>query len=48
VSAGLYVNVVERPADIKSYNIPSAIPGTCTDWAAFASSNNVDQIDSGL
>lgn len=48
VSAGLYVNILERPADIKNYNIPSAIPETCKNWGVFASTNTVDQIDSGL
>jgi FtsP/CotA-like multicopper oxidase with cupredoxin domain len=48
VSAGLYINVLERPADIKKMNIPAAIPQTCKDWAVFTGSNVVNQIDSGL
>lgn len=48
VSAGLYVNILERPADIKNYNIPAAVSETCENWGAFTSKNVVNQIDSGL
>jgi hypothetical protein len=48
VSAGLYVNIVERPDDIKNYNIPSAVSETCQDWGAWTNKDVPDQIDSGL
>lgn len=48
VSSGLYVSVVERPADIAKLRIPSVIAQTCRDWAAFTNTTVVDQIDSGL
>ncbi|KAA8572187.1 hypothetical protein EYC84_002096 [Monilinia fructicola] len=48
VSSGLYVNVVERPADIAKLKIPSIMAQTCRDWALFTNTTVVDQIDSGL
>ncbi|CAD6446843.1 16abb2c0-1552-4ace-bf14-beaeb00daa69 [Sclerotinia trifoliorum] len=48
VSSGLYVNVVERPADIANLKIPSIMAQTCRDWSLFTNSTVVDQIDSGL
>ncbi|KIW07853.1 uncharacterized protein PV09_01768 [Verruconis gallopava] len=48
VSAGLYVNILERP-DAITYQVPSALEQTCVDWAAWEAAGNVpDQIDSGL
>ena len=49
ISAGLYMNILERPDDIKNAKrIPMIMAQTCTDWDAFSKSNYVDQIDSGL
>lgn len=48
VSAGLYVTVMERPADIKNLDIPNIMSQTCKDWAKFTNSTIIDQIDSGL
>ncbi|MCJ1400473.1 hypothetical protein MMC11_003679 [Xylographa trunciseda] len=49
VSGGLYVNILERPADIeKDVPVPLIMGQTCRDWAAYSHSNLVDQIDSGL
>jgi FtsP/CotA-like multicopper oxidase with cupredoxin domain len=48
VSAGLYVTVLERPADIKNLKIPSVVAQTCRDWATFTGEGPIDQIDSGL
>ncbi|TVY84019.1 oxidoreductase ptaK [Lachnellula suecica] len=48
VSAGLYVTVLERPADIAKLQIPSIMAQTCRDWAAFTNTTIIDQIDSGL
>ncbi|KAM3068000.1 hypothetical protein ACMFMG_011048 [Clarireedia jacksonii] len=48
VSSGLYVSVMERPADIAKLQIPSIMAQTCRDWAAFTNTVVVDQIDSGL
>ncbi|KAI4154517.1 MAG: hypothetical protein LQ340_001632 [Diploschistes diacapsis] len=48
VSAGLYINVLERPADIQALQIPAESAQTCRDWASFAGHDVVDQIDSGL
>lgn len=48
VSAGLYVNLLERPDDIAKFDIPSSIEETCSAWAQWSSDHLVDQIDSGL
>ncbi|MCJ1336503.1 hypothetical protein MMC09_001779 [Bachmanniomyces sp. S44760] len=48
VSAGLYVNIMERPSDITERQIPSVLQQTCTDWDAYTSKNSPDEIDSGL
>jgi hypothetical protein len=48
VSAGLYVTVLERPADIQNLPIPSIMAQTCRDWAKFTNTTIIDQIDSGL
>lgn len=48
VSNGLYINVLERPDDIKQLDMPSTIAQTCRDWASFSGHTVVDQIDSGL
>jgi FtsP/CotA-like multicopper oxidase with cupredoxin domain len=48
VSAGLYANILERPADIKQKQIPQVLAQTCRDWAAYTKTDVVDQIDSGL
>ena len=48
VSAGLYITVIERPADIQEANIPATLAQTCTDWDAYSNREVVDQIDSGL
>jgi FtsP/CotA-like multicopper oxidase with cupredoxin domain len=48
VSAGLYVTIMERPDDIANLRIPRTMAQTCHDWAKFANTTVVDQIDSGL
>lgn len=49
LSAGLYLNVLERPSDIRNNygQIPSIISQTCDSWNQFTNRNVVDQIDSG-
>ncbi|KAI9844992.1 MAG: hypothetical protein M1837_005136 [Sclerophora amabilis] len=48
VSQGLYINIMERPADIKQMQIPQIMDQTCRDWEEYSSSNVVLDIDSGL
>jgi hypothetical protein len=49
ISAGLYINILERPEDVKKdMPIPSIMAQTCRDWWAYTGNNIVDQIDSGL
>lgn len=48
VSGGLYVTVLERPADIDALEIPSIMAQSCRDWGAYTDTAIVDQIDSGL
>ncbi|KAK4160889.1 Cupredoxin [Cladorrhinum sp. PSN259] len=35
VSAGLYVNILERPDDIAKMKIPNSLDRTCRDWKAY-------------
>lgn len=49
VSAGLYINLLERPQSIKKdMSIPSIVAQTCRDWSAWTGDNIPDEIDSGL
>ncbi|GKZ26428.1 hypothetical protein AbraIFM66951_004932 [Aspergillus brasiliensis] len=48
VSAGLLVNIVERPDEIQQLSIPSRLAKTCRDWAYFSGHEFVDEIDSGV
>jgi len=48
VSAGLYINVIERPDMIEQFDIPQSVHDTCVAWDAYSNANVVDQIDSGL
>ncbi|KAL9118846.1 MAG: hypothetical protein Q9187_004603 [Circinaria calcarea] len=47
-SAGLLINVLERPDLIIERQIPAVMAQTCRDWARYTESNVVNQIDSGL
>ena len=48
VSAGLYVNLLERPDDIRKVNFPPDSKLVCRDWWSFTGTNIINQIDSGL
>ncbi|KAF7191904.1 oxidoreductase ptaK [Pseudocercospora fuligena] len=49
VSGGLYINLLERPDDIKKQmQIPSIMAQTCRDWSTWSGHNVVEEIDSGL
>ena len=48
VSAGLYVNLMERPDLITEKQIPSVMAQTCRDWSTYTGQAVVDEIDSGL
>ncbi|KAI1312034.1 putative multicopper oxidase [Xylaria venustula] len=49
VSAGFYINILERPYDIPARTeIPGVLTETCAAWDAWSSNNVVNQIDSGL
>ena len=48
VSAGLYVNVLERGDDIQRVTFPPEVQETCNDWSSFTGMTVVDQIDSGV
>lgn len=49
LSAGLYLNVLERPNEIRKYNqVPGIVAQTCRTWAAFTRTHMPDQIDDGL
>lgn len=48
LSAGMYVNILERKDDIPSLDIPQDFLDTCTAWDAYEQNNIVNQIDSGV
>lgn len=49
VSGGLYINILERPDDIrKDMDIPGIMQQTCKDWDAWSQHEIVEEIDSGL
>ncbi|KAK5055358.1 hypothetical protein LTR84_013108 [Exophiala bonariae] len=48
VSGGLYINLLERPADIPKINIPAEATALCKSWNDYTSLGPIDQIDSGL
>ncbi|KAI9685953.1 MAG: hypothetical protein M1820_010708 [Bogoriella megaspora] len=49
VSEGLYINILERPSDIrKRGEVPAALKETCESWNAYTRDNIVEQLDSGL
>lgn len=48
VSAGLYVNLLERPDDIAQMDVPSSVYQTCKDWAGYRGEDIVPEIDAGV
>ncbi|KAJ5725494.1 uncharacterized protein N7483_006851 [Penicillium malachiteum] len=48
VSAGLVLNVIERPDKIKDLDIPASMAQTCRDWSVWSGNEYVDEIDSGV
>ena len=48
VSGGLYVNILERPADVSKLTFPADSANTCKTWGAWTNTHVVDEIDSGL
>ncbi|MCJ1319188.1 hypothetical protein MMC15_004521 [Xylographa vitiligo] len=48
LSLGLYMNIIEQPAQITEMQIPEVVPQTCINWDKYSNTNVVDQIDSGL
>lgn len=48
VSAGLYINLMEHPDQIRKKTVPQTLAQTCRDWSEYSGHVVVDQIDSGL
>jgi FtsP/CotA-like multicopper oxidase with cupredoxin domain len=48
LSAGMYINILERPDEIPSLDIPQEYFDTCTAWNAWEQSHAINQIDSGV
>jgi FtsP/CotA-like multicopper oxidase with cupredoxin domain len=48
LSGGMYINILERPADIPSLQIPQEYYDTCTAWKYWEQTHDADQIDSGV
>lgn len=47
-SAGLYVNVVEKPEGINKQEVDEVVQQTCPAWKKWIQENGDDQFDSGL
>lgn len=47
-SGGLYINILERPADIQTLQFPSSVADTCSAWSAWTGNHVPDQVDSGI
>ena len=48
LSQGLYVNFLERPADIAQLQIPGSLAKSCKAWDAYSKNNVVLEIDDGV
>ncbi|KAI4267795.1 MAG: hypothetical protein LQ337_008182 [Flavoplaca oasis] len=48
VSAGLYVNLMEQPGEIRKRSVPQTVVQTCREWGVYSGNEVVEQIDSGL
>lgn len=48
VSAGLYVNLIERPDEIAKMKIPQNVYQTCKDWTGYKGVDMVPEIDAGV
>ena len=48
LSAGMYVNILERPDDIANMTIPQEYFDTCTAWNTWEQSHVVGEIGSGV
>ncbi|KAH7414378.1 extracellular dihydrogeodin oxidase/laccase-like protein [Phaeosphaeria sp. MPI-PUGE-AT-0046c] len=47
-SAGLYVNIVEKPEGINKQQVNEVVQQTCPSWEKWVKENGDDQFDSGL
>ncbi|EOA90070.1 uncharacterized protein SETTUDRAFT_103216 [Exserohilum turcica Et28A] len=48
VSGGLFMQILERPEDIRQQDFDEDVFDQCDKWAAYTADNFVNQIDSGL
>lgn len=48
LSMGMYVNFMERPAEINKGLIPGMMKQTCDAWNEYSENHIVEQIDSGV
>lgn len=48
VSAGLLIQFLTQPDQVKNYRIPNTVAQTCRDWGTWTLTNIPAQIDSGL
>jgi FtsP/CotA-like multicopper oxidase with cupredoxin domain len=48
LSAGMYINIMERPADILEFEVPDEVLGTCDTWEAWQNDHVTNQVDSGV
>lgn len=47
-SAGLFMQILERPEDVMKQDFDANVFELCNKWDAYTASNPPDQIDSGL
>lgn len=47
-SAGFFMNLLERPDDVRQLRIPNTMAQTCREWADWTGTNVVNQLDDGL
>jgi len=45
---GYTLNILERPAELTSMEIPGVMRETCVAWDAWSKSHVVEQIDAGV
>ena len=48
LSAGMNINILERPDEIPNYDIPQEYLDTCTAWNVWEQTHVVDQLESGV
>ncbi len=48
LSAGMYINIMESPADMEKFQVPDDVLGTCDTWKQWQKDHYTSQVDSGV